>query len=157
AVAAVAFSLTVLTLMDRWTVDSFTSRPEDVPGVPDGIPEYARRHDAEDVRGLLRLVREGAFYVPGESNARMLEDLENACRLSLLHGIGTDNARRLIASGVESVEELAASEERDVTAALRQVGEEGWRPRPRRVAEWIRAARHEAPAAALTRIETIAQ
>jgi hypothetical protein len=144
---AAAFSLIVLTLMDRWTVDSFTARAADVPGVPDGIPQYAREHGLDHVRGVLHLIREGAFYVPGESNERMLEELENACRLSLLHGIGTDNARRLTAAGTGSVEELAASDARELTARLRELEEKGWRPRPRRVAEWIRAAQSEEPAA----------
>jgi hypothetical protein len=145
---AAAFSLVVLTLMDRWTVDSFTARAADVPGVPDGIPQYAREHGLDHVRGVLHLIREGAFYVPGDSNARMLEDLENACRLSLLHGIGTDNARRLIAAGAGSVEEVAASDARELTARLRELDEKGWRPRPQRVAVWIRAAQAEAAPAA---------
>lgn len=144
--AAAGLSLLTLAGMDRWTVDSFTAHAADVPGIPDGIPEYAVEQHLDSPRGLLRLIAEGKLYVPGESNAVMLDHLQNACRLSILDEIGTDNAGRLIAAGIGSVEALAASDPAELTARLGALDEPGWHPRPRRVAEWIRAARRETSA-----------
>jgi hypothetical protein len=139
--AAAVFSLLVLAAMDRWTVDSRRPHPEDVPGIPDGIAEYAHQHGRHDIRGVLEMIEDGAFYVPGESSAAALEALEGRCRLVLLRGIGTANAARLGRVGVGSPEDLAARERDELTTALAALDEPGWRPRPRRVGVWIAAAR----------------
>lgn len=143
AAAAAVFALAMLAAMDRATVDSFRASAADVPGIPDGIPTYARHKNLDSPRGVLRLIRAGELYVPGESTATELDQLENTCRLMLLAGIGADNARRLLAVGVHSIEELAARDAKELTAALAALEEPGWHPRPRRVDVWVRAARKE--------------
>jgi hypothetical protein len=139
----VGFSALVLEGMDRWTVDSFVPRSEDILGVPDGVAEYGHRRGAGDIRGILELAERGDFYVPGKSSAERIALFKERCRLVLLRGLGTENARRLDRVGVRTVEELAAWERDALVAALSQLNEPGWRPRPRRVAIWILAARGE--------------
>ncbi|MGH2569722.1 MAG: DUF4332 domain-containing protein, partial [bacterium] len=140
-VAAAAFSLVTLSAMDRFTVDAFAPRPENIPNLPDGILEYAREHGRTDVRGILAMAEEGKFYVPGDSSAQAMGLLAAQARLVLLHGIGTENTRRLDAVGVRSIAELAAQDRVELTEALSQIDEPGWWPRERRVAVWIAAAR----------------
>jgi hypothetical protein len=129
----------VLEAMDRLTVDSRTPRPEQVPGIPSGVAEYARRHGQNDVRGLLGLVEEGRMHIPGESSEREVALLRERCKLVLLRGLGTDNARRLDAVGVRTIDDLAAEQPRSLARKL-QGAERGWWPRERRVAVWIDAA-----------------
>jgi hypothetical protein len=130
----------VLEGMDRWTVDSRTARPEDVPGIPDGVAQYAHRHGYHDVRGLVTLIDEGRLHVPGASSEQELAKLRETCRLVLLRGIGTANARRLEAVGVHTVDELATRDGSSLAKAL-QGAEAGWTPKPRRVEVWVQAAR----------------
>jgi hypothetical protein len=141
---AILFSWGVLSLMDRITIDSFTPRPEDLPGIPDGVAEYAHAHGHHDVQGLLDLIEEGAFYIPGESSEAVQARLKATCRLALLRGIGTSNARRLAAIGIHSIGELAAQNRDQLVRALAALDEPGWRPRPRRVGVWVDAAREAA-------------
>jgi hypothetical protein len=140
---AVLFSFAVLEFVDRVTVDSLIARPEDVPAIPDGVAEYARGHGARDVRGLLGLIEEGKLYMPGQSSQAELRRLEEMCRLVLLRGIGTENARRLGALEIYSVGDLALWKPDELTAALSQLDEAGWEPRLRRVSVWVAAARRE--------------
>lgn len=125
--------------MDRWTVDSRVARPEDIPGVPDGVAQYAHRHGYHDVRGLVALIDQGRLHIPGASSEQELAALREHCRLVLLRGIGTANARRLDAVGVHTVEELATRDGASLAKALQGV-EPGWTPKPRRVAVWVQAA-----------------
>jgi len=139
--AAAVFSLVMLAAMDRATIDSFRASAADIPGIPEGVPAFARHKHLDNARGVLRLIRSGDLYVPGESAATELAQLEETCRLILLAGIGADNARRLEAVGVSSVEELAAQDPAKLTAELAALHEPGWRPHPRRVKVWVEAAR----------------
>ena len=137
-------SLLVLAGMDRWTIDSFTPRPEDVPGIPDGVADWARPRGGSEVRGLLGLIDDGALYIPGRSSVAVVEGLREHCRLVLLRGIGTRNAARLDRVGVASIADLAAREPAELTAALAALDERGWQPRLRRVMVWVAAARRDA-------------
>jgi predicted flap endonuclease-1-like 5' DNA nuclease len=137
-------SVLVLQGMDRWTVDSLRPRAEDVPGIPDGIAEFVRHRGRDDVVGLLHAIESGDLYVPGQSNERMLRDLERHARIVLLRGIGAKNAARLARVGIDSIDELAAADRDELVAALDAIGERGWEPRPRRVAVWISGARRAA-------------
>lgn len=139
---ALACMLT-LAAMDHWTIDSTIPRPENVPAIPDGIAEYAYKHGHRDVRGLLQLIDEGALYMPGESSAQSLAGLAERCRLVLLRGIGTENARRLYLAGVRSREDLASRNKDELVQALAALNERGWHPSPRRVDVWIKAAQRD--------------
>jgi hypothetical protein len=141
--SAAILSLLVLSWMDRSTIDAFAPRPEDIPNIPDGLVEYARERGRSDVRGVLRMAEEGKFYVPGESSAQAIELFAAEARLVLLRGIGTENARRLDEVGVRSIADLAAQDPDALVAALAGLDEPGWRPRERRVAVWVAAARRE--------------
>ena len=135
--------LLTLAAMDRWTIDSTIPRPENVPAIPDGIAEYARKQGHRDVRGLLQLIDEGKLYIPGESSAQLLAGLTERCRLVLLRGIGTENAQRLYLAGVRTRADLAAREKNELVQALSALNERGWRPSPRRVDVWIKAAQRD--------------
>lgn len=137
--AAVIFSALALGGVDRFTVDSVTPRPAAIPGIPDGVADYAARHDQHDVRGLLQLIERGRLDMPGASGEAEVALLRERCRLVLLRGIGTDNARRLDRVGVRTIDELAASDPADLVGRL-ETAERNWRPHPRRVQTWILAA-----------------
>ncbi len=141
--AAALASAFVLTAMERWTIDSFTPRPEDVPAIPDGIAEYAHKKGRHDVRGLLEMINAGMLYMPGESSARVIQGVAERCRIVLLRGIGTANALHLYRAGVRTREDLAAREPDELVAALSALNEPGWQPKPRRVEIWIEAARRD--------------
>jgi hypothetical protein len=137
----IVFSVVVLEFVDRFTVDSFTPRPEDVPAIPEGVAEFSRRHGGHDVRGLLHLIEEGRLYMPGESSVTELAELEGTCRLVLHAGIGTENARRLRAVGVKTIGDLALWKSDELVTALEGLEERGWSPRPSRVRIWVGSAR----------------
>ena len=137
---AVLASFLMLEGMDRWTVDSRTPRPENVPGIPDGVAQYAHGHGKHDVRGLLEIIDAGALHVPGASSEAEIQALRERCRLVMLRDIGTANARRLGAVGVNSVADLASRDPVALAKALRGV-EAGWWPRARRVRVWVDAAK----------------
>jgi hypothetical protein len=139
-VGAVVIGGLILTGMDRWTVDSVTPRPEDIPGIPDGIAEYAAAHGVRDVPGLIEMIDEGTLRVPGQSSGASLVELRDRCELVLLTGIGARNAARLDRAGVSSVKDLALRDPADLTRAMAQMNAE-WTPRPRRVQIWVQAAR----------------
>jgi hypothetical protein len=140
--AALAAAFTLLA-MDRWTVDSTTPRPEGIPAIPDGIAEYAHKRGRHDVHGLLDMIDHGLLYMPGESSARVLQGLAERCRIVLLRGIGTDNALRLWRVGVLTRQDLAARNPDELTAALAELDEPGWTPKPRRVQVWVEGARRD--------------
>ncbi len=137
----------VLAAMDRWTIDSMTARPENIPAIPDGIAEYAHKRGSHDVQGLLNMINAGSLYMPGESSARVLHSLAERCRIVMLRGIGTQNAMRLYRVGVSSREELAARDPDELSGALAALGDPGWSPKPRRVQVWVEAARKDLAAA----------
>lgn len=144
AIAASALAtFFILAAMDRWTIDSFTPRPENVPAIPDGVAEYAHKQGRHDVTGLLDMINEGKLYMPGESSAIVIAGLAERCRIVLLRGIGTENALRLYRAGVMTRAQLAENDRDTLVAALQEVADPGWSPKPRRVQAWIEAARRD--------------
>lgn len=141
----VVLSVATMLGMDRWTVDSRTPRPTDIPGIPDGVAEYAAKHDRNDVGELLELIDEGKLYVPGTSSAAAVSLLAARCRLVQLRGIGTANAQRLDRVDIRTIDELAAADPGDLTRRLTETAEDGWKPRPARVRVWVAAARAARP------------
>ena len=93
------------------------------------------------MRGVLRMLENDEFHVPGESSVAAMNLLTERFRLVLLRGIGTNNARRLDAAGVRTIADLAERDPVELTDALRGVDERGWWPRSRRVRVWVEAAR----------------
>jgi hypothetical protein len=150
-IAVVVLSLGVLQTMDWLTVDSFAVRARDIPGVPDGVPEYARHRHKDSAWGVLRLIEAGDLYVPGGSTEALMGALGEKCRLILLKGIGAANVRRLEAVGVTTIPELAVREPDELVAALSALDEPGWWPRERRVRGWIDAARRDVAGAGRSR------
>jgi hypothetical protein len=142
-IGVAVLSLVVLQAMDWLTVDSFTVRARDIPGVPDGVPEYARHRHQDSAYGVLRLIEAGDLYIPGGSTEMLMGALGEKCRLILFRGVGAANARRLEAVGVSTIEQLAVREPEELIAALAGLDEPGWWPRERRVRGWIEAARRE--------------
>jgi hypothetical protein len=142
-IAVVVLSLGVLQAMDWLTVDSAAVRARDIPGVPDGVPEYARHRHKDSAWGVLQLIEAGDLYIPGGSTEALMDGLGERCRLILLNGIGAANVRRLEAVGVTTIAELAAREPDELIQALAALDEPGWWPRERRVRGWIDAARRE--------------
>lgn len=143
AVAAVLGSVLTLVAMERWTIDSRTARPENVPGIPQGVADYAHSKGYHDVHGLLEMIEQGLLYIPGESSAAVLEELEETCRIVELKGLGTANARRLARAGVKTRQALALQDPYVLSAKLVSGEEPFWQPQPSRVQVWIDAARND--------------
>lgn len=140
---ALIFCAAVQAGIDRWTVDSWAPSLEGLP-LEAGLRERVVTSGVASVEELARadsasLARRGRLG-PGEAGAAV-----RAARLATLRGLGTANASALWSSGIRSVCELAAAEERAVSRAV-----SGARPgphagRPARVRVWLRAARERCP------------
>jgi len=137
-VASVGFALLVLAGIDRWTVGSTEPRLADLPGVPNAVLYRVRDAGWSDV---FRLARAPAAEIAYRANLSPADarTVRESARLTILRGIGTANARRLIAGGIGTVAELAAA---DPDAIWRLV-HDGPRPTRAEVWVWARAARKE--------------
>jgi predicted flap endonuclease-1-like 5' DNA nuclease len=137
-------SLGTLHLMERETVDSFIPRPTNMtlvatdPALAGRLAELGVR----DVQRLAKLLERGdAAERLGISPER--RDLLSAqTDLVLLRGIGTENAERLAAVGVNDVEELARTDAGGLESWLR-AADPRYEPRPARIRVWIRGAQRE--------------
>jgi len=132
------FVLLVLAGIDRWTVSSTAPRLVDLPGVTNPVHERLSSAGWDDVFRVARTpVAELAYRAnlsPGEARAA-----REAARLVTLRGIGSTYAAALMASGIGTVEALAAA---DPDALWRKL-HGGPRPTPAEVRVWVRAAQTE--------------
>ena len=141
---AALFSAAVLRGMERHTIASYTPRLEEVWPDADGEPGLPRAVWAA------RALRDGGYGVfelagaaPAEVSARTGLSAEVAevwvrrARLATLRGIGTRHLEPLAGAGVQSVEELAASDPARLAAELDPLPS----VTPARIRVWVRGAR----------------
>ena len=130
----VAFAALALLSMERAAVASTAPRIEELPS-PAAVVSYGER----DVFSLARQSPLEVARASGISVAAA-ERWVAAARLAALRGIGSENARRLAAVGVTSIDALAASSPEALARRLAAAGE----PIPEaRLRVWVRAAREE--------------
>ncbi len=146
AALAVVFCAAVLLGMERWTVDSYVPRLEDLPGLE---PAAAARLAATPYRDPFALAQAEPAAVARAASASPSQAATwvAAARLATLRGIGAGNCRLLWAAGVRTVAELAAADPDALSRRLQRLSDRpraGWPPRVR---VWVRAARRAAPAA----------
>jgi hypothetical protein len=138
----------VLQGMEERTISSYTPRLEQLPGVPAEALQRAG-HDVfslararpRDVADQVALFEGVEASDPEPADTRRARTWVEAARLAALRGIGTENARRLMAVGVDSVHELARSDPNWLAGEIAATGEE---VPPARVRVWVRAARRGA-------------
>ena len=140
-IASAAFALLVLAGIDHWTVSSTEPQLADLPGAPNAVLYRVREAGWTDVFRLARApVAEIAYRANlSPKDARTVRD---AAQVTILRGIGTAHAARLIGGGISSVPDLAAATPDSVWRLVR----DGPRPTLAEVRVWVRAARKQAGA-----------
>ncbi len=135
------FSFATIGLMERYTVDSTIPRPADLTLVA-ADPALAGRIAELGIRDVARLdkVLAGAgaaarLGIPPEKHDLLAAQVD----LVLLRGIGTANAARLAAVGVNSVDELARTDAAGLAGWL-AAADPTYEPRLARLRVWIRGA-----------------
>jgi len=135
------FSFATIGLMERYTVDSTIPRPADLTLVA-ADPVLAGRVAGLGIRDVARLDKVLAapdaaarLGIPPEKRDLLAAQVD----LVLLRGIGTANAARLAAVGVNSVDELARTDAAGLARWL-AASDPGYEPRPARLGVWIRGA-----------------
>lgn len=130
---AALFSFLVLRGMEAGTISSTTPRLEAFAD-PTARALGGWGYDVFDIADADPAELAAATPISADRAADWIE----WARLVTLRGIGVDNAARLRALGVTSLEELAAASPDELTVRLAETG----RPvRPARVRVWVRAAR----------------
>lgn len=137
-ILAVVFAALVLADMERATFSSTTPLLADLPGVP----AQTLAESGYDVFTLARAEPADISAATG-AESRAAERWIEVARLALLRGIGGQNAERLGAAGVASVEELAVWDSAPLAARLRATSH-GVVYEPR-VRVWVRGAREAMP------------
>lgn len=139
ALATGAFCGCVLAGMDRYTVDSWHSGIERLPGVDGAVAARLRASGLDSARDLAALdaaeLSRRTGISPGEATA-----VAAAAGLARLRGLGADHAVALARAGIRDVCALARSEETTVGAAVRVSDHRPSVGRPARVRVWLRAA-----------------
>jgi hypothetical protein len=134
AVLAIAFSALVLLGMERYTISSMTPRLADFQGVSSSALEHA----GYDMFSLAESdpISVGAQTGLPLETARVWVD---RAQLTVLRGIGSENAKRLQAAGISTITELAAADPNRLVDRLRR--ESAFPVYPARVRVWVRAAK----------------
>jgi hypothetical protein len=134
AVLAIAFSALVLLGMERYTISSMTPRLADLV---DGVSSSALEHAGYDI---FSLAESDATLVAAQTGLP-LETVRvwvDRAQLSVLRGIGSENAKRLQAVGVSTITELATADPDRLVERLR--GGSALPVYPARVRVWVHAA-----------------
>jgi hypothetical protein len=132
ALLAATFSGLALLAMDRATIASTTPRLVDLPGTP-SVAALGRW----DVFGVARARPVALARATGVSVADARRWIE-AARLATLRGLGAENAHRLHALGIASIDQLGRAEPEELARRLVATGP----PIPAaRLRVWVAAAR----------------
>lgn len=137
---AIVIVVAALPLIDRYTIDSFTPRPKDLPAVD---AELAEKLAARGIQDVVRMPKVLASPVVTEElgiDPAHRERLQGQVDLALLRGIGAPNAGRLAAVGIDDPAELALTDGVALASWLK-AADPGYRPHPERLQVWVRAAR----------------
>ncbi len=135
AVLAIAFSSLILLGMERYTISSMTPRLANL----DGVSSAALEHAGYDVFEL-------AVSDPSSVATKTGLPIEAAhawvdlAEMTVLRGIGTENAKRLQAAGISDIAELAVADPAWLVEQLREVSTQP--VYSARVRVWVHAARN---------------
>jgi hypothetical protein len=147
-IAALLFNLAVYAGIDRFTVESYLVRLNEMAGVPADRAEALARAGVRFPQQLLaRAAAPGGLDTLARAtgiSAPELKALHAAARLADLKGLGVRRRNELRRLGVDSVEALAW--ETPEALAARWQAESGAAPPPLpRIDAWVRAARRHTP------------
>lgn len=134
AILAIVFSALVLLGMEHYTISSMTPRLADFQGVSSSALEHAG-YD------IFSLAEADAASVEAQTglSAQTARVWVDRAQLTVLRGIGSENAKRLEATGISTVTELAAVDPERLVERLRR--EPGRPVYAARVRVWVRGAR----------------
>ncbi|UCG76867.1 MAG: DUF4332 domain-containing protein [Gemmatimonadota bacterium] len=144
--AAIALGIAVTAGMERWTIDS--THPE-LESLPTASETEIRALRAAGIRSVDALAHADPAALAGQEAAGL--DLGPARRLvamaglTMLRGLGTENAAALRSAGIASICELAGAEPAAVSAAVRAARSDPRAGSPPRVRVWLRSARRACP------------
>lgn len=138
--ATCVFCFAVLMGIDRYTVDSWRSGVERLPGVDSAVATDLHSvglRSTTDLAGLDadELVRRAGLSRDAASAVAGVAGLAN------LRGLGADHAAALARAGIADICALARSEEQTVRAAVRSADGRPTVGRAPRIRVWLRAAR----------------
>ena len=137
ATVGVLFAVATLLGMERLTISSTVPKLHEVPGLSSAMADGL--FDA-NLESPFRVVRLSATEIAGATGLN-LDDATRASdviRLTLLRGIGTAHAERLIQNGISSVCELSRSDPVVIWNRFQPHGQV--RPTQAEVRVWVRAA-----------------
>jgi predicted flap endonuclease-1-like 5' DNA nuclease len=142
-VVAVLFSVATLLGMERFTISSTVPELRHVPGLPATVAKALADANLESPFRVAELSASDFARTSGSSPADATRAL-NVIRLTLLRGIGTVHAERLMEIGITAVCELSRADPSMTWQRVRS----GDRIRPTRaeVREWVRAAKRRCEA-----------
>lgn len=141
AALGVAFGVTVLIGMERFTISSTTPALVEVPGLPPSVA-FQLAAEGESPFGVAQTPAGELARQVGTNEAEAARWIE-AVRLVTLRGIGTANARRLAEVGVRDIGTLAVQDPDELAQRLRAAAApraSSRRPTPAEVRVWVRAA-----------------
>lgn len=142
-----AFVVLVLLGMERFTISSLTPRVGEYDVLPAQVRASLEEAGYDRLSEMVRSAPgELASRVPGAEEAEA-ERWQEAARLALLRGIGTENAERMWRLGVRSEGDLAAADPEELYRRLSRAGRPSKEKpglRPAQVRAWVRAARRSA-------------
>jgi hypothetical protein len=138
--AGIALSLIALVFMDRFTIDSMTPRPKDLPAVDAALASELAGQGVDEVAELRRLLASPHAAERLGMDAATEKRVRDQIELALLRGIGAQQTARLVAAGIGNLSELAGIEEGELEQLLETAHpERRWHPARLRV--WVHAAR----------------
>jgi hypothetical protein len=137
---AIAIVAAGLPLVDRYTVDSFTPRPRDLPAVDAELAAQLAARGVKDVARMPAVLADSTGAAGFGIDPARRERLQGQVALALLRGIGAPNAGRLAAVGIDDPAELALTDDVALAKWL-HTADPAYKPHPERLQVWVRAAR----------------
>jgi hypothetical protein len=137
--AALLFGCLVLWGMERYTIDSYTPRPEEL-SLPGAVLSLAEQGGYEDCFQLKKALENPALRSMLRNEGVDTKQVNDQMDLVLLRGIGSENAMALFSLGVASISDLASQDPHVLAAALSKDGsKQQRRVRCARAKVWIKA------------------
>jgi len=137
---AIAIVAAALPLIDRYTIDSFTPRPKDLPAVDSELAAALADRGIDDVARMPAVLADSTAAASFGIGAERRQRLAGQVELALLRGIGAPNAGRLAAVGIDDPAELALTDEAALASWL-HAADPAYTPHPERLQVWVHAAR----------------
>ena len=137
---AIGIVAAALPLIDRYTVDSFTPRPRDLPAVDAALADELAARGVKDVAQMPAVLADSTAAAGFGIDPARRKRLQGQVALALLRGIGAPNAGRLAAVGIDDPAELALTDDVALANWL-HAADPAYEPHPERLQVWVRAAR----------------